>query len=78
MDFIVELPKSKSGFNAVTVFVDCLSKMAHFIPCHTAISTPQVADLFMTHIFHAHGLPTSIVSDAHFTSHFWKSLWKTL
>jgi len=80
MDFIVELPKTKSGYDAVTVFVDRLSKLAHFVPCHTAISAPQVADLLMTHIFRAHGLPSSIVSDhdACFTSNFWKSLWKTL
>jgi len=80
MDFIVELPKSKHGFDAITVFVDRLSKMAHFVPCHTASSAPQIAELFMSHVFRAHGLPSSIISDRdpRFTGHFWKALWKTL
>ena len=80
MDFIVELPKSKSGFDAITVFVDRLSKMAHFVPCHTASSAPQIATLFIANIFRIHGLPSSIISDrdSHFTSHFWKALWKSL
>ena len=80
MDFIVELPKSRLGFDAITVFVDRLSKMAHFVPCHTASSAPQIAELFMSSVFHAHGLPSSIVSDRDpcFTGHFWKALWKHL
>src|SRR3954453_1588809 len=36
--------------------------------------------IFFDHIFHLHGLPTSIVSDrdAKFTSRFWQSLFRTL
>ena len=80
MDFIVELPKSRLGFDAIMVFVDRLLKMAHFVPCHTASSAPQIAELFMSHVFRAHGLPSSIISDRdpRFTGHFWKALWKTL
>ena len=45
MDFIVELPPSH-GFNAIAVFVDKLSKMAHFAPTTTSVSAEGTARLF--------------------------------
>src|SRR4051812_18182000 len=30
MDFIVQLPKTKTGFDAIVVFMDMFSKMTHF------------------------------------------------
>jgi sulfur relay (sulfurtransferase) DsrF/TusC family protein len=32
MDFIVNLPKTRKGHNAIFVVVDCLSKQAHLFP----------------------------------------------
>jgi len=80
MDFIVQLPKTKAGFDAIVVFVDTFSKMTHFAPTKTTASAPDTARLFFDHIFQLHGLPKSIVSDrdAKFTSKFWKSLFQTL
>src|SRR3954465_3203553 len=80
MDFIVQLPKTKAGFNAIVVFVDTFSKMTHFAPTKTTASAPDTARLFFDHIFRLHSLPKSIVSDrdAKFTSKFWKSLFQTL
>ena len=40
LDFIVDLPKIPSGFDAILVVIDRLSKMAHFIPNHTNASGP--------------------------------------
>ena len=34
LDFIVNLPKTPSGFDAILVVIDRLNKMAHFIPTH--------------------------------------------
>lgn len=62
VDFIVELPEI-SGFNAVMVVVDRFTKMAHFIPCSTTITSQQTIDLFISRIFSLHGLPSEIVSD---------------
>src|SRR5215218_9042149 len=80
MDFIVQLPKTKAGFDAIVVFVDTFSKMTQFAPTKTTASAPDTARLFFDHIFQLHGLPKSIVSDrdAKFTSKFWKSLFQTL
>lgn len=75
MDFIVKLPKS-SGYDSILVVVDRYSKMAHFIPCHETITSPQLADLIMINIIRLHGLPDDIVSDRgpQFISRFWKQL----
>ncbi len=75
MDFIVQLPKTKAGNDAIVVFVDMFSKMVHFVPMKSNATAPDVAQLFFHHVFHLHGLPKVIVSDrdAKFTSKFWQS-----
>src|SRR3954462_3008562 len=80
MDFIVQLPKTKAGFDAIIVFVDTLSKMTPFVPTKTTASAPETARLFFDNVFRLHGLPKSIISDrdAKFTSKFWKTLFQTL
>ena len=69
MDFIVDLPMTQGGYDAILVVVDRLTKMAHFIPTRESISIPQVADLFISHVLRLHGLPKSILSngDTRFT-----------
>jgi transposase InsO family protein len=80
MDFVVDLPKTKNGFNSITVFVDKFSRMAHFVPSHTTDTAVDVAKLFFHHIFKFHGIPSKIVSDRDpkFTSNFWQALFKLL
>jgi len=75
MDFVVGLPECE-GFNAIWVVVDRLSKMRHFIPCHTIIDTLGLAVLFMKEVVRLHGLPLSIVSDRgpQFASTFWEQV----
>ena len=41
-DFIVELPPS-GGFNAISVWVCHLTKMAHFAPCTTSVTSEGLA-----------------------------------
>ena len=36
MDIIVQLPKTAKGFDAITVFVDKISKQVHFCAIHTS------------------------------------------
>src|SRR3954454_10081906 len=80
MDFITQLPRTKSGFDAITVFVDTFSKMVHLVPSQTTATAPDTAKIFFDIVFCLHGLPTSIVSDrdAKFTSKFWQSLFHTM
>jgi hypothetical protein len=72
MDFIVGLPRTKSGYNSIWVNVDQLSKIAHFIPVKTTYSRPQLAELYMSRIVYLHGMSKKIVSDrgTQFTSKF--------
>src|SRR5258708_7705742 len=62
MDFIEQLPASEN-FSAILVVVDCLTKQAIFIPSHDTVNTPQVAQLFLTHVFSKHGVPSHVTSD---------------
>jgi hypothetical protein len=72
MDFVVGLPECE-GFDAVWVVVDWLSKMRHFIQCHTTIDAIGLAILFLREVVRLHGLPRTIVSDRgpQFVSTFW-------
>src|SRR5437762_3234502 len=72
-DFVVDLPVSL-GYDAALVFIDRLTKMAHFIPCTKTATAADFARMFLDHVVRLHGLPDSIVSDrgAIFTSKFWK------
>ena len=80
MDFISGLPKTRRGFNVIWVIVDRLTKIAHFISGKSTFRVDRWAQLYVREIVHLHGVPTSIVSDrdVRFTSHFWKSLQKSL
>ncbi|SOV09705.1 uncharacterized protein UDID_19292 [Ustilago sp. UG-2017a] len=75
MDLIEQLPPS-SDFTAILIVVDRLTKMAIFVPTTNELDAPELAKLFLRHVYSKHGLPTSIVSDrgSEFTSHFWRSL----
>jgi hypothetical protein len=78
MDFIVQLPLTRKGHDAIVVFTDRLTKRGHFYPMHTSATAPEVAKIFFSTIFKDHGLPRIIVSDrdAKFTSNFWKALFE--
>ncbi|TIA84783.1 hypothetical protein E3P99_04119 [Wallemia hederae] len=76
MDFIIHLPTTSEGFDAIWVVSDALSKRAHFIPTTTSLSAQQLVPLFIQHIFKLHGMPKEIVSDrgSQFISAFWTRL----
>jgi len=80
MDFIVDLPVTSSGHDAVVVFVDRLSKMVHLAPTKKTATAEDTAKIFFEVVFKHHGLPKDIVSDrdAKFISDFWKSLFVLL
>jgi len=75
MDFIEKLPPS-SSYTSILVIVDRLSKQSLFIPTHDTITSPQLAQLFILHVFSKHGVPSHVTSDrgTEFVSHFFHSL----
>ena len=75
VDFVTQLPPS-NGYDAIMVVVDRFTKYSIFIPCMTALSTLDTAQLFIDHVFSKFGLPQEIISDRgpQFTSRLWEAL----
>lgn len=76
MDFMTKLPRSTTGYDAIMVIVDRLTKRAHFLATTTKATAQSTACLFRDRYQPLHGLPLSIVSDrdVKFTSAFWRHL----
>ncbi len=71
MDFIKQLPTSE-GHTVILVIVDHLTKQSLFIPTHDSIDSPELTQLFLTHVFSKHGMPSHVTSNwgSEFVSHF--------
>jgi hypothetical protein len=80
MDFIVGLPRTRTGYDSIWVVVDRLTKAAHFIPVKTTYNSAVFAELYMARIVCLHGVLKKIVSDrgTQFTSQFWQQLHEAL
>jgi hypothetical protein len=76
LDLVTDLPKTNSGYDAVCVFVDKLTKMVHISPTFSNSDAPDLAQLFLRDIYRLHGLPKQIVHDrgTQFTSRFFTRL----
>ena len=76
MDYVMGLPRTQSGHDAIWVIVDRLTKSTHFLAIHSTYSLEKLADLYIEEIIRLHGVPVSIVSDRdpRFTSRFWPKL----
>ena len=80
MEFIVGLARTQSSNDSIWVIVDCLTKVAHFIPVKMIYTRAKLAELYMARIICLHGVPKKIVSDRgpQFTSKFWEKLNESL
>lgn len=79
MDLVTGLPKTQlqgQTVDAVLVVIDRLTKMRHLIACSTdgGTTAPEIAKLFIRHVWKHHGLPRTIVSDRgpQFDALFWR------
>jgi transposase InsO family protein len=80
MDFITGLPRTQVEYDSIWVIVDCLTKVAHFIPVKTTYSGAKLAELYMSRIVCLHGVPKKIMSSrgSQFTSKFWEKLHESM
>ena len=76
MDFIVGLPKTMRGHDAISIIVECLTKSAHFLPIQTTHYVEQLAKTYVQEIIQLHEVPKVIISNRaiHFTSKYWKAI----
>ncbi|GJW51452.1 putative reverse transcriptase domain-containing protein [Tanacetum coccineum] len=63
MDLVTKLPRSSSGYDAIWVIVDRLTKSAHFLPIREDYKTEKLARIYINEIVARHGVPVSIISD---------------
>ncbi|GKA19495.1 putative reverse transcriptase domain-containing protein [Tanacetum coccineum] len=76
MDFVTNLPRTRSGRDIILVSVDRLTKSAHFLPMHADYKMDRLARLYLNEIVSRHDVPISIISDhdSRFTLRFWQSM----
>jgi len=80
MDFIVGMPLSQEGYDAILTVTDLLTKFVVLVPCMESDDAATVATRLHDEVFSVFGLPVDIVSDRDpkFTSSFWRALFKRL
>ena len=57
MDFITHLPRTRSGYTAIVVVIDRLTKTIHLLPTFDTSSAQDTAALFRDRVFALHGMP---------------------
>ncbi|GJX15249.1 putative reverse transcriptase domain-containing protein [Tanacetum coccineum] len=80
MDLVTKLARSSSGYDAIWVIVDRLTKSAHFLPIREDYKTEKLARIYINEIVARQCVPVSIISDrdGRFASHLWQALQKAL
>jgi hypothetical protein len=63
MDFATGLPRTQKGNDSIWVIIDCLTKVAHFIPVKTTFGGATLARIYLKEIVRLHGIPRKIVLD---------------
>ena len=73
MDFIKKLSQS-SGYSAILMVVNWLTKQVIFIPTHDTITSTELAKLFILHVFSKHSVPSHVTFNwgSEFMSHFFE------
>ncbi|QRW22071.1 Retrotransposable element Tf2 protein [Rhizoctonia solani] len=76
---IVDLPKDGSN-DSILVIVDSFTKYGIFVKCSKKLKAPELAELFLEHVWKRHGMPEKTVSDRGrvFNNKFLKALYKRL
>nr|GEY41669.1 putative reverse transcriptase domain-containing protein [Tanacetum cinerariifolium] len=80
MDFVMKLPRTSRGHDAIWVIIDHLTKSAHFLPMCEDYKMDRLARPYLNEIIERQCVPISIISDrgSRFTSRFWQSMQEAL
>ena len=80
MDFVVGLPRTHEGYDAIWVIVDQLTKSAHFLAIRNNFTLDRLVEFYVSEIVKLHDVLISIVldRDPRFTSRFWPKLQKAV
>ena len=63
MDFVMGLPRTPRGHDAIYTFVDHLTKFVHLVPTVSTVDAEASVDLYIQNVFSLHGLSSTIVCD---------------
>ena len=63
LDFIVGLPLTARGNNAILTVVDKLTKLVVLVPCKNTLTAAGLQRLFLTHVESRFGTPAELISD---------------
>jgi hypothetical protein len=63
MDFIVGLLMTARKFDSIWVFMDRLTKSAHFIPIHTKYRVQKYAKIYIARVLCLHRVVKTIIFD---------------
>jgi hypothetical protein len=55
--------ESKTGYNIVAIFIDCLGKRPILVPVRNTVTIHDLAQIFIIHIIRHVGLPDLITSN---------------
>nr|GEZ29233.1 hypothetical protein [Tanacetum cinerariifolium] len=80
MDLVTKFPRSNSGYDAIWIIVERLTKSAYFLPIREDYKIKKLARIYINEIVARHGVPVSIISDrdGRFSSHLWQALQEAL
>ncbi|KAF8750036.1 hypothetical protein RHS01_09663 [Rhizoctonia solani] len=78
-DMIVDLPKDGNS-DSILVIVDSFTKYVILVECAKKLKAPELADLFLRHVWKRYGMPEKTVSDRGrvFNNKFLKALYQRL
>ncbi|KAF8752594.1 hypothetical protein RHS01_07510 [Rhizoctonia solani] len=78
-DMIVDLPKDRN-YNSILVIVDSFTKYRIFVKCSSKLKAPELAELFLEHVWKHHCMLEKTVSDRGqiFNNKFLWALYKQL
>jgi transposase InsO family protein len=80
LDIVSGFSTTKTGFDAIVVFTDCLTKRVYIESCTKTASARDLALIFFHTVFRSQGMPRTLVADngPQFTSEFWTEFFSLL